>query len=232
MDRYWTALVELRDSVFGGRSGLLKFPESTVRDLHLADYDMILAAIDRLSQDFHNRMSQRVAWMSVSESKHSIKEAEAVRHLTQLAFFFIPLTFVTSCFGMNLDLLSSGSGKLWAFFATASCTTAAVLLLSSCYPLLLDRMKKIGRAFVNWALALRVIFKLANYLPRDAAWMLLLSLRHPLIIHRFLTNIDLPKRLLTYDTGTMAYRTTSELSAFWNHKGESIFHYFAGITRR
>lgn len=40
--------------------------------------------------------------MSLIESEKAIREAEEVTKLTQLAFFFIPLTFVAGIFGMNL----------------------------------------------------------------------------------------------------------------------------------
>lgn len=40
--------------------------------------------------------------MSLMESEKAINEAEEVTKLTQLAFFFIPLTFVAGIFGMNL----------------------------------------------------------------------------------------------------------------------------------
>lgn len=40
--------------------------------------------------------------MSLIESKKAITQAEQVTKLTQLAFFFIPLTFVAGLFGMNV----------------------------------------------------------------------------------------------------------------------------------
>ena len=42
--------------------------------------------------------------MSILESQKAINEAEEVTKLTQLAFFFIPLTFVAGIFGMNLGV--------------------------------------------------------------------------------------------------------------------------------
>lgn len=137
-----STMSDYRDSVIDARDGLLAFPKSPTRDLHLADYDKILGVFERMSQDYMTRMNHKVAWMSVSESKHSIKEAKSVRQLTQLAFFFIPLTFVTSCFGMNLDLLGSGSGKLWVFFTTAVCVTLGVVVLWRYYPWLSSNIKR------------------------------------------------------------------------------------------
>ncbi|KAK4458334.1 hypothetical protein QBC42DRAFT_276978 [Cladorrhinum samala] len=142
VEAYASKMTRFRDSAIDARDGLLAFPKSRARDVHLADYDRILGLIERMSQDFMTRMNHKVAWMSVSESKHSIEEAKAVRQLTQLAFFFIPLTFVASCFGMNLDLLGSGSGKLWVFITTSVCLTIGVVVLWRCYPWLSWSIKR------------------------------------------------------------------------------------------
>ncbi len=40
--------------------------------------------------------------MSIIESQKAISEAETVSKLTALAFFFVPLSFIASVFGMNL----------------------------------------------------------------------------------------------------------------------------------
>jgi len=60
-----------------------------------ADVDDTLA---RVNSTFQVIMST----MSIVESQKAIIEAETVSHLTALAFFFIPLTFVASIFSMNL----------------------------------------------------------------------------------------------------------------------------------
>ena len=50
--------------------------------------------------------------------------------LTQLAFFFIPLSFVSSFFGMNVDEFGSDNGiKLWMFFVTSITLTSVVLII-------------------------------------------------------------------------------------------------------
>lgn len=42
--------------------------------------------------------------MSIHESKRAILEAESISRLTELAFFFIPLSFATSVFGMQIQV--------------------------------------------------------------------------------------------------------------------------------
>ena len=61
----------------------------------IADFDETLA---RLNSTFQAVMST----MSIVESQKAISEAETVSKLTSLAFFFIPLSFIASLFGMNL----------------------------------------------------------------------------------------------------------------------------------
>lgn len=61
----------------------------------IADFDETLA---RLNSTFQAVMST----MSIVESQKAISEAETVSKLTALAFFFIPLSFIASLFGMNL----------------------------------------------------------------------------------------------------------------------------------
>ncbi|EEH36228.1 hypothetical protein PAAG_00551 [Paracoccidioides lutzii Pb01] len=59
----------------------------------------------------HINMSAAIA--SLEESKRSVQQNESLKRLTQLAFIFVPLTFVTSVFGMNLNLLGTGKAQVW-----------------------------------------------------------------------------------------------------------------------
>ncbi len=47
--------------------------------------------------------------MSIAKSKKAIEQAEGVNKLTQLAFFFIPLSLVASVVGMNVIIRGSFS---------------------------------------------------------------------------------------------------------------------------
>jgi hypothetical protein len=52
--------------------------------------------------------------MSIIESKNAIAQAESISKLTELAFIFIPLSFTSSLFGMQIKVgLDLGiAGKL------------------------------------------------------------------------------------------------------------------------
>ena len=63
--------------------------------------------------------------MSLVESKRGIAEAESVTKLTELAFFFIPLTFSASLFSMQIKELNASSISLGDFFLVAILVTAS-----------------------------------------------------------------------------------------------------------
>jgi hypothetical protein len=54
----------------------------------------------RIEASFQALMST----MAIIDSRHAIAEAESVSKLTELAFVFIPLSFATSFFGMNMTV--------------------------------------------------------------------------------------------------------------------------------
>jgi hypothetical protein len=63
----------------------------------------------------------------LEEARKAIQEAEQTRRLTLLAFFYLPLTFTTSIFGMNIKELGQGDKSIWIAFVTG----LVVLILSS-----------------------------------------------------------------------------------------------------
>lgn len=73
----------------------------------------------RLELEMRERIQVHVAAMSLEESRKGIQQANSVGRLTQLAFLFIPLTFTTGVFGMNIESLKDGA-PLWKFWVTAT----------------------------------------------------------------------------------------------------------------
>jgi hypothetical protein len=76
--------------------------------------------IDRCSMGIQTMMNKAM----VLESHKAIEQAEDLKKLTLLASFFIPLSFVSSVFGMNFKIMGQGSLALWWFFAIAIPVTA------------------------------------------------------------------------------------------------------------
>lgn len=72
----------------------------------------------RLEGEMRERIQVHVAALSLEESRKGIHQAVSVGRLTQLASVFIPLSFTTGVFGMNLESLMKGA-PLWQFWVTA-----------------------------------------------------------------------------------------------------------------
>ena len=70
--------------------------------------------------------------MGIEHTKRSMEQSARVKRLTQLAFVFIPLSFSTSLFGMNMELLGTGTAKAWMLavaVAVAYTLTCAVWIV-------------------------------------------------------------------------------------------------------
>lgn len=90
------------------------------------DYERVLkTAEQQINVVLAQKMTYRAAMASLDESRLSIEHAKRgieqnsrLKKLTQLAFIFIPLSFSTSAFGMNLDVLGTGSADIWMVVVT------------------------------------------------------------------------------------------------------------------
>ena len=84
-----------------------------------------VSQIKSLRQRTTRSYKSLMANMSIVESKRGIAEAESVTKLTELAFFFIPLTFSASIFSMQVKELDASRISIAAFFALAIIITTA-----------------------------------------------------------------------------------------------------------
>ncbi|EDU49141.1 conserved hypothetical protein [Pyrenophora tritici-repentis Pt-1C-BFP] len=66
---------------------------------------------------------------TIEESRKAIEQSERLKKLTLLATFFIPLTFSTSLFGMNIDLLGQNGVRFWWFFVLCVPITLSAYVL-------------------------------------------------------------------------------------------------------
>lgn len=92
------------------------------------DFDHLLARCQDLLQQC-TRGTQVVAHnATIKESRKAIQQAAEVAKLTQLAFFFIPLTFVTSVFGMNCKGLEKSELWVWVVVSVPFSVVSFLLL--------------------------------------------------------------------------------------------------------
>src|SRR5690606_21321980 len=69
--------------------------------------------------------------LNLKEARKSIQLADNVKIVTQLAFVFLPLTFSSAIFGMNVKELGSGSNSLWVFVLVSLAVGLVTLLVWS-----------------------------------------------------------------------------------------------------
>ncbi|KAK1713706.1 hypothetical protein BDP67DRAFT_44832 [Colletotrichum lupini] len=95
------------------------------------DYQKMKRRAIRLSEDYLQSTSMLANAAIIDDSQRTIHQGETVRKLSTLGFFFLPLSFSTSIFGMNLQELNEGSyAKLgiWIGIAAASLLLAYLML--------------------------------------------------------------------------------------------------------
>lgn len=167
-DKQLSVLNEIRFNLDAMKCFTCSGRSSTRWKCMVTDYERVLkTAEQQINVVLAQKMAYRAAMASLDESRLSIKHAKRgieqntrVKKLTQLAFIFIPLSFSTSAFGMNLEILGTGSANVWM-------VVVAVVLVYSSTSLLWtllhyqDAVAKIRRATSQTRL-LSDIFKLVR----------------------------------------------------------------------
>jgi Mg2+ and Co2+ transporter CorA len=69
------------------------------------ELNVVLERAMHVEQQIRDRAQMRVAALSLEESRKAIGQCKSLGRLTQLAFLFLPLTFATGVFGMNITPL-------------------------------------------------------------------------------------------------------------------------------
>jgi Mg2+ and Co2+ transporter CorA len=109
----------------------------------LHDYEVLMDHIRLVQENLRDYFGRHLATLRLEDSKKSIEQAVTVDRLTKLAFFFLPLNFITSAFGMNITQLGTGNAELWMFFVVV------VLLGEVIVAMVLLRLGFAGEAFVR-----------------------------------------------------------------------------------
>ena len=134
LERFGTELQQLEDSLrrFAVFIDASAFPHENNKE----DPERRIPSVGKLLEDSvsqinalrqHTTRSHKslMANMSIVESKRGIAEAESVTKLTELAFFFIPITFSASVFSMQVKELNASRISIAAFFILAIIVTTA-----------------------------------------------------------------------------------------------------------
>lgn len=102
------------------------------------DYTHLVARAKELAVACHEGMGMLMNVAVISEAKKAIEQTERVKKLTLLATFFIPLSFTSSVFGMNLQELNSSRLSIWVWVAI---TVPVVVLTLATYMCNLSDLK-------------------------------------------------------------------------------------------
>lgn len=113
----------------------------------LEDYEHLAQRAETLLDRCSKGMDVIMSNVMLAESKRAIVQAQSVAKLTLVAFFYIPLSFTSSFFGMNFVQLGQGTLPIWIWFVVS----VPVFLVSILF-LLLDRKKirAIRRSMAQW----------------------------------------------------------------------------------
>ncbi len=84
----------------------------------LKDLKFLQSTIKGHQNRIHVFVNRLVSTLALKESRKSIEQGTSTKHLTQLAFIFLPLSLSTSAFGINTVELQNI--QVWVFFVTAS----------------------------------------------------------------------------------------------------------------
>lgn len=86
-------------------------------------------ALNTRSQSLMTLLSHRA---NIAESNKQIKQAQDMAKLTRLAFVFVPLSFIASFFGMNLQPLVEQGYQLWLYAAVSLPAVALSIIVMQC----------------------------------------------------------------------------------------------------
>jgi hypothetical protein len=101
-----------------------------------ADYESLLQRADTLVERCRLKVDHLTSRAMLAESNKAIEQAREVTRLTRLAFIFIPLSFITSWFGMNVDPIVDGAPQIWIWVAAS----VPVLIISIGFLILDSKM--------------------------------------------------------------------------------------------
>jgi hypothetical protein len=94
----------------------------------LMDHQYLIGRCSELSRRCESVSQILADTIKVIEARKSLDQTLKINRLTRLAFVFVPLGFIASLFGMNVNVFQ-GDPPIWIFFAVAVPVSALTFLL-------------------------------------------------------------------------------------------------------
>lgn len=102
----WQMMEQTEKHLHNGSPDLRDYGGSRAINVVRKDFDQSQTKRRAVFEHCESTFTALMGTLSIMESEKAITQAEEVTKLTQLAFFFIPLTFIAGIFGMNLVVSS------------------------------------------------------------------------------------------------------------------------------
>jgi hypothetical protein len=151
--RRYTSRRDLRSSI--GNEDLHAEVQIVGEDV-LSDFEHLLEVTDSLSERCNKGMAVIGNNVMLEENRQAISQARRVARLTFIAFVFVPLSFTTSLFGMNVSQLGTGhvSIAVWAAVST-SVVIVTTLMYFFDGSTVANAYNSVNGMFVRWSSASR-----------------------------------------------------------------------------
>lgn len=203
---------------------------------YLNDMRDITQQIELAQDNLARHYSICTSFATLQDSHKSIEYADSVGRLTSLAFFFIPLSFITSIFCMNLSEFGTGEVRFWVVVATAAGLLLFVLSVWFVSGWVSPYLRKIQASldcfwtnYQHWKL-------LAQKTPRGGLWLGIFALTHtPYDYEWLLWVLSLRDSRNSEETRGTLDQTMQEtllqrfLSYFWQAKALNMLQELKGV---
>jgi len=161
----------------------------------------------------------------------SLEQSRSIGHLTTLAFIFIPLSFMTSFFGMNIAEFGTGDIHFRIFVVSTIAVLITITVVWSFSGWIGRRITTVSSNFYGLRIRLETLRTLAVISPTAAFWLACFAISHPLhMFQTYLRNVgvwdviglgkdwDRPG----FDREENLQRWQMIISPFWQRRGMEI----------
>lgn len=93
------------------------------------ELDLLIKDVQALRGRCEQTLNMLITSMSLSQSSLVIDQTSGINKLTELAFFFVPLSFITSVFSMQVKELTSAPPHIWTWGLALSLVFLATYLI-------------------------------------------------------------------------------------------------------
>ena len=144
----------------------------------LHDYEHLLEEAKQNSDQFEAYEIRCINRFGLMASTKSVQQSESIGRLSTLAFVFIPLSFITSFFGMNLVEFGTGNIRIWVFNVSAAALVLTMLITWAISSWVGSFVDKLRDNFYGLRIRLKVLRKFAKISPFHSVLLACYALIH------------------------------------------------------